>query len=248
MVGVAHRRCRLDGSVGKCQHRLSFSRAEIVIINSCSPAQQIVYHMLRHFIKIERLTDCGENKADTLSNYHIKTVFLWACELESRSWWTEDLNLVRICVELLQILSVWLTETRCQHYFINCNLLDNSFVLGSVTSKLQSVNEQYLSTWFINNYMVQCAQLCPVYITRLFDDVSSSVKLQNMLPEIVSWILNTSLDDSWRSFYFSEFIISENVSFRLLTPRLCTYWINELTKIDKRLTLLLSRCPATCCV
>jgi len=41
--------------VAHCQCRLSFSRAEIVLINSWMPAQQIVYHMLRVFMKIEQL-------------------------------------------------------------------------------------------------------------------------------------------------------------------------------------------------
>jgi len=105
VVGVAHRQCRQHEVMGRLQHRLSFSRAEIVLINSWMPVQQIVYHMLRYFIKSERLTDCADNSGTgTLSNYHIKTLMLWACELKPRSWWTENLNLIRICVELLQTL------------------------------------------------------------------------------------------------------------------------------------------------
>ena len=95
MVRVAHRQCRQDEWMGKHQWRMSFSRAEIVLINRWMPVQQIVYHMLRHFVKTERLTDCADNSgAGTLSNYHIKTLMLWACELKPRSWWTENLNLV----------------------------------------------------------------------------------------------------------------------------------------------------------
>jgi len=146
VVGVAHRQCRQhECKASKYQHRLSFSRAEIVLINSWMPVQQIVYHMLRYFIKTEQLTDCADNSgASTLSNFHIKTLMLWACELKPRSWWTENLNLVRICVELLNILSVWLRDIRCPHYFINnCNLLDDSFNVGSVACKLMSMDEKY---------------------------------------------------------------------------------------------------------
>ena len=57
VVGVAHRQCRQHEWKGKHQHRLSFSRAEIVLINSWMPIQQIVYHMLRVFLKAERLYD-----------------------------------------------------------------------------------------------------------------------------------------------------------------------------------------------
>jgi len=93
VVGVAHRQCRQHEWIGKRQWRLSFSRAEIVLINSWMPVQQIVYHMLRVFMKTARLTDSADNcGSGTLSNYHIKTLMLWACELKTRSWWTDDLN------------------------------------------------------------------------------------------------------------------------------------------------------------
>jgi len=120
VVGVAHRQCKRDEWMSKHQHRLSFSRAEIVLINSWIPVQQIVYHMLRVFLKTERLTESADNsEAGRLSNYHIKTLMLWACELKPRNWWTDDLSLVRICVELLHEVADWLSEARCPHYFIN---------------------------------------------------------------------------------------------------------------------------------
>jgi len=113
VVQVAHRQCKRD----KWMFRLSFSRAEIVLINSWMPVQQIVYHMLRVFMKTELLTKSADNSgAGKLSNYHIKTLMLWACELKSRNWWTDYLDLVRICVQLLYILGDWLTDARCQHY------------------------------------------------------------------------------------------------------------------------------------
>jgi len=44
-------------------------------------------------MKLELLTDSADNSgAGTLSNYHIKTLMLWACELKSRTWWTDDLG------------------------------------------------------------------------------------------------------------------------------------------------------------
>jgi len=64
--------------MGKTQWRLSFSRAEIVLINSWMPVQQIVYHMLRVFMKTELLK--GSDASEVLSNYHIKTLVMWACE------------------------------------------------------------------------------------------------------------------------------------------------------------------------
>ena len=242
LVGVAHRQCRQHKWIGKNQHRLSFSRAEIVLINSWMPVQQIAYHLLRYFIKTERLTDCADNSAaGTLSNYHIKTLMLWACEQKSRSWWTDDLDLVRICVELLHTLSVWLTNTRCPHYFIsNCNLLDNSFNVGNVASKLRAIDEEYLSSWLVDNYIGQCAKLCPVHISGLFNDVSTTTKLLNVISKIVRWRVNASLDDMLCAIDFAEGRISAVLSFHSLTAPSCVCWLNKLTNIDKRLTFYFS--------
>jgi len=137
VVQVAHRQCRQHEWMGKRQWRLSFSRAEIVLINSWMPVQQIVYHMLRVFMKAERLTESVDNTGTKiLNNYHIKTLMMWACELIPSIWWTDGVNLVKICVKLLHTLSVWLNDRRCQHYFINnCNLIDNILSVEMVTHK-----------------------------------------------------------------------------------------------------------------
>jgi len=69
MVPVAHRRCR---RYDQHQWWMSFSRAEIVLLNSWMPVQQIMYHMLRVFVKAERLTDSADNSgAGKLSNVTI---------------------------------------------------------------------------------------------------------------------------------------------------------------------------------
>jgi len=168
VVQVAHRQCKQDEWMNNSQWRLSFSRAEIVLLNSWMPVQQIVYHVFRVFMKNKRLTDSADTTgAKILSNYHIKTLLLWACELKPRSWWTVDLNLIIICVELLHTLAVWLSEARCQHYFIyDCNLLDHvdnslSTLQLAVSESLMSITETSLCDWFINCYIRQCAQLCP---------------------------------------------------------------------------------------
>ena len=108
VVHVAHCRCRQDEWMSTYQRRLSFSRAKVVLLNSWIPVQQIVYHMLRVFVKTERLTDSANNSdAAKLSNYHSKTLMLYACELKPRSWWVDDLNVVTLSVELLHTHTLW---------------------------------------------------------------------------------------------------------------------------------------------
>ena len=236
LVGVAHRQCREDEEMGKGQHRLSFSRAEIVLINSWIPVQQIVYHMLRYFMKTELLTDCADNSgAGTLSNYHIKTLMLWACELKSRSWWTDDVNLVRMCVELLHNLAEWLTAGWCPHYFIhNCNLIDNSFSVTTIRDQLMSIDETWLSSWFVDNYIRACLQLndCPRSISRLFHEATTSAKLQNVVSVLVAWKWKRSVIDLWTEFANVEYVITLRLYNRPLTARSCDSWMTELKKID----------------
>ena len=235
VVGVAHHQCRQDEWVSKHQHRLSFSRAEIVLLNSWTPVQQIVYHVLRDYMKTERLTDSADNSgARKLSNYHIKTLMLWACEIKSKSWWTEDVNLVRICVELLHDLAVWLTEARCPQYFINnCNLVDDSFDLETIASQLKSINKSCLSRWFVNNYIQRCAQLCPDRISRLFHDVSklTTVELQSAVSAICDWRINTSMYDLWEIAHSAEDHIMTVVSLRSLNAQFVDCFFSSFNKI-----------------
>ena len=231
VVPVAHRQCKQHVVIGEYQWRLSFSRAEIVLINSWMPVQQVVYHMLRVFMKAERLTDSADNTgASKLSNYHLKTLMLWACEMKPKSWWTDDLNLVRICVQLLHSLAVRLTEARCLHYFINdCNLVDNSFDLEMIASRLVSISRPWLSSWFVNNYIRKCCQLCPRNVSRIFDDVVTTTELQNAVSAIVDWRLNTTLRHSWDVHEFAKCSIAFCICTKSLTVWSIHSWLYLVT-------------------
>ena len=222
-------------------HRLSFSRTEIVLLKSWTPVQQLVYHMLRVFVKTERLTERANNSdAATLSNYHIKTLMLWSCELKPRSWWIDDLNVVRVSVELLHTLAVWLTDARCPHYFIhNCNLFDHpDNCYCEVASRLMHETEASLAEWFINNYVRKCAQLCPDNISQLLDDVNNQSELQKAVSAVVDCLLNsTSQFIALGRFTAAQFYITFMVSQFPLTVRSCLWWIQGLLNIDHRLSI-----------
>jgi len=233
VVGAVHHQCRQDEWMSMCQWRLSFSRAEIVLLNSWMPVQQIVYHMLRFFMKTKRLTDSDASEA--VSSYHIKTLMMWACELKSSSFWTNDLNLVRVCVELLHVLSVWLSDAQCKHYFLSsCNLINNNFGAEFTASQLMSIDEPCLSTWFLNNYIKKCSMLCLENVSSLFSDISTNTKLQSAVSAVIDWRigLNTALADMRHELDFAEFIIPFAVSFLSLTAQSCVCWLKELAKTD----------------
>ena len=255
MVCAVHRLCRQYEWMDNYQWRLSFSRAEIVLLNSWMPVQQIVYHMLRVFIK--QLTHDGTSGAGTLSqqfvynmfrdirdndnsgklsNYHIKTLMLWACELKPQSWWSDSFSLAGICAQLLQTMGVWLTEARCKHYFVNsCNLIDKSFNTTNIGGQLKSTVAASLSKWFVNNYIRKCSELCPDGVSRLFDDISTSIKLQNAVSSVVAWRQQNTPEDLWNEFNLSEYGIAVSVYQNPLTVRSCSFLMTELSKIDSRL-------------
>jgi len=233
VVGAVHHQCRQDKWISRNQWRLSFSRAEIVLLNSWMPVQQIVYHMLRFFMKTKRLT--GGDASEALSNYHIKTLMMWACELKSSSFWTDDLNLVRVCAELLHVLSVWLSDARCKHYFISsCNLICNIFGAELTASQLMSIDEPWLSTWFLNNYIQKCSLLCLENVSNLFSDINTNTKLQSAVSAVVDWRigLNTALVDMCHVLQLAEFVIPHGVSVWSLAAQSCVCWLRDLAKRD----------------
>jgi len=234
VVHVAHRQCAQDEWTGKLQCRLSFSRAEIVLLNSWMPVQQIVYHMLRFFVKTKQITYVTYITGTKIfSNYHFKTLTLWACEMKSQRWWSDDMNVVGICVKLLHIFSGWLENKFCPHYFINsCNLIDNTAHLEIISDHLASITEKCLSAWFVNNYLRKCAQLCPGRVSRLFGDVSTSSKLQNAVSAVVDCRLNRAVLDLLAVCFTAECYILHTVSTKSLTVWSCGCWINELEKIN----------------
>jgi len=198
--------------------------------------------MLRSFMKIESFAGIrDETGSKILSNYNIKTLMLWACEMKERSWWTGDSNVVGICVKLLHILADWLTDARCPHYFIsNCNLfdsLDNSQLTQNTAHRLHSVTEAWLAEWFVKNYIRQRGHLCPnKRVSSLFDDVGTQIKLENAVSALIEWRMCMML-----TFTAVHFLNASEAFQRLqdfLSPSLLTYiMMREMSTIDESLSV-----------
>ena len=196
-------------------------------------------------MKNEGLTDITDNTGSKiLSNYNIKTLMLWACEMKGRSWWTDDMNVVGICVKLLHILADCLTNAYCPHYFIiNCNLFDSpdhSQLTENTAHRLQSVTEAWLAEWFVNNYVCKCARdLCIIEIySQWFDDVSrpTHVKLQNAVSGLVDIRLRQTQSIAWFYFTGAQGIITRQYLHHF-GLRQCLYLSREWAKIDEGLSV-----------
>ena len=199
------------------------------------PVQQIVYHMLRVFAKTEHVTGSTDKSGpERLSNYHIKTLMLWACELKPIYWWTDDLGLVTICVELLHILAAWVVDVQTPHYFVkNCSLIDNSFDTEMISSQLMSLDRTSLSAWFLSKYVRKCSRLCSNNVSLLFDDASTSVERQTAVSVIISRRLDNVLYDLWVVFLVDELNISCHLPRFLISVR---SYANAVARIDARRT------------
>jgi len=195
VVGAVHPSSRQDEWMNTYQWRLSFSRAEVTLLNSWTPIQQIVYHMLRFVLKREVLSEIKGNDPGLpkLSNYNIKTLMLWECEQKPQSWWSTESSLVTLCSLLLYKLSDWVADKQCQHYFIsNCNLLDDFSDESSQTfsNKVRSLgNVAFLLLWFFENYICKCAQCCPENVSKLFEEFCRSSKLHKATRVVIDWKL-----------------------------------------------------------
>jgi len=240
LVGAVHPTCRRDEWMNKHQWRLSFSRAEVTLLNSWTPVQQIIYHMLRFVLKRKGLsaTDDKEQTFPKLSNYHIKTLMLWECEQKPQSWWSAESSLIKLCSLLLHKLSDWVEDKHCQHYFIsNCNLFDH-FQHASLTvcKDLERLTDSsVLLCWFMDNYVCECAQLCPRQVSTLFETMRSKGTLKKAIDVVVDWKLNWLPIEHLLIYHMCEVLILYDFQNFYLWDKLTQMRIKELQNFDPRL-------------
>ena len=152
LVNVSHRDYKHDIH----QWRYSFSRAEVILIRSWTPIQQLVYHMLRYFAKRIIIRE-WEDDDKVVCTYHIKTLMLWACERKSPVWWESNCVLV-LCSKLLNTLEKWIRQKMCRHYFIpEWNLFDYTMKESRYRDTIEILrihtNIRTISEWFRMNYL-----------------------------------------------------------------------------------------------
>lgn len=238
MVPVAHRLCRDDEWMGNCQWRLSFSKAEIRLLNNWTPIQQIVYHVLRCVLKIVAITT--EDQTTVVSNYHVKTMMMWAVEQYPAVWWnTGDSCIVDAAARLLDTLACRLAERYCQHYFVdNANLFllteDQVASVESVLMKLWSVaDSDELATLLMDKYVRPCVlQVCPLDIVLLFLD---NRNLDEAISAVVQWRRNFLREKSWRSIDSCSHSIERFIFEMSLTTHSCHFLLKQLHGEEQRL-------------
>src|SRR6218665_1072145 len=154
LVYTQHRSCRND----KLQWRFSFSIAELILLQSWTQTQQIIYHLLRFLAKRELIQKDCPKEDEVLCTYHLKTLMLWACEQKSPEWWNSS-SVISICSELLKMLSKLFKRNYCPNYFIpEANLFHKHPIL-KIVEKFEKrldefCNSGVLCNWFVENYIL----------------------------------------------------------------------------------------------
>src|SRR6218665_2072232 len=154
--------CRND----EYRYRLPFSVAEVILLESWTSVQQIVYHMLRFFAKRELIAKDCPKEDEVLCTYHLKTLMLWTCEEMLPELWN-SLSVIKLCSNLLKKLVKWLQDAHFPNYFNpQENLFHNHFdlnIVDEIAKKITSYcDSNILSLWFAENYM-------PSGLRRVFD-------------------------------------------------------------------------------
>ena len=214
LVYVSHRDHKHDA----WQWRYSFSRAEVTLIRSWSPIQQLVYHMLRYIAKQTIIRDWKDDDK-VICTYHIKTLMLWACERKSPVWW-ESNCVIALCSKLLGTLMKWIGEKMCPHYFIpEWNLFDYTMKDSRRFETIEMLNIHTnihaLSEWFRINYLSEVFhnknELIPQNNYRnhqhVLDVFAASYRsIEKFQTTLHEWIVKTH----WKQEYFCDEVFAMN--------------------------------------
>ena len=200
LVQVAHRDYKDDESL----QRYSFSRAEVTLLRSWTPVQQLVYHLLRYFAKQIIIRE-WKDEDEVVCTYHIKTLMLWACERKSPVWWKSNCVIV-LCSKLLETFMKWIKKKMCPHYFIpEWNLFDytmkESRRLDAIGTLGIYTNIKTLSEWFRIHYLSKVFGNTKSFFSfldfpkrqRMLDAIAAS----NRLNEEFRGVLEKLLDEKY---------------------------------------------------
>src|SRR6218665_427957 len=193
--------------------RLSFSVAEVTLIQSWTQIQQIVYHLLRFFAKRELIQKDCQKEDEVLCTYHLKTLMLWTCEEMAPERWNTS-SVITICFELLKKLSEWLKRRYCPNYFIpEANLFRETLSLTMLNKTVKRLNEfsssRILCDWFVQNYILSFIR------TRFYP----SKKMQVIYPHFLNFIqpifevFNAREKDSMDSLFYNT-LLGSNPHYR----------------------------------
>lgn len=248
IVHISHVHCRKVSD--RTQWRLSFSRAETILIHTWTHVQKIVFHMLRYFYRKQL------PHGSVLASYHLKTLMLWSCEQQPPDFWKSS-SLVHITSKLLKRLVQNLRQRYLDNYFIsNCNLMIGEHDLQHQPSSGKLYDElitklmpftctDKLAQWFLKNYLaVAASQYSSTQLKNLVDQVVSCTQSEgtfnSTMQQVIVRKFLTEYERQKTFKIFLELTYAMKQIFVMCTTfkislRMCKLILSNLPEIDHRL-------------
>ena len=124
------------------EYRFSFSFAEKILFKTLPVEQKKCFMAFKSIIKfIIHKTDAKCNGETGIKSYHLKTIFLWACETIERKAWETSQGWANCFLFLITQLQICLEQMCLPSLFISdCNLLEGSELsLSAITVLIQEI-------------------------------------------------------------------------------------------------------------
>jgi hypothetical protein len=185
---LIHRRRHVCGSVHESNAppwNFIFPDAEAILLNTWTPTQQTVYHVLSLIVRREFDQYRCVDGYRMVCVQVLKTLMMWVSEVRGVGcWWTRS-SVVRTCALVMQLLMQRYERQSCDGYFImRANMLECPRTQSVIRRMKQFVDVDYVTCWILNNYVCQCLKLCPRSALRLpngadsltYESVKSSMK------------------------------------------------------------------------
>jgi hypothetical protein len=234
--------------------RLSFARAETVLLGSWSPTQQLLYILLRFLLKTSRMKYEPVSGIDgRCADFEIrclKATLLWCYENDDPLRWTGN-NLLTNCYYLLRNLYDSLVATKLADYFTpEWNLLEcdgDQETIENACQRLETfADAERLADWFMQNYVRPCVSLCSDHVQTLVNGFNSDARMaEGQLAATVQWRRDGILEQSFRDTVAVMSNIGRVVNGQILER--VEFWQLKRAFIDIDDRLIPYVVLATCC-
>jgi hypothetical protein len=233
--------CDQEHELPKRTWSFAFSVAETILLNTWTPAQQIVYHVLRVVVNREIAQYACTGGYRIITVQHLKMLMLTMSEQYSKDHWTRS-TVIETCARVMQALMQLYAQQRFMGYFITSV---NSFECSSVTLRSSQTIVNHLkffsgvgrlTDWLISNYVSRCTESCPDSVRQLFCDVSTLSKMKHALSRTAEWSISTAVATSFEAVKSIVRWLPPAIDKRRCYWSLNTVvtWRKELHEIDKR--------------
>ena len=204
IVGSAHPLSAAEDK--QFQFRFSFSFAEIALFETLSRDQKDCFIAFKAIVKsiISKLDDNTTEEVG-IKTYHLKTIFLWACEYIPQDQWNTSKSWSKCFLLMIDKLLECLESRFLPSYFIpECNLLDSLKDENSVEIFVDEIRQVRLNPLCCAARFLDSLKSLHFYHIIISENLE--ILLESVTHEIDSFIVNQEID-----VYMRECVFWDNV-------------------------------------